>query len=282
MWRAPIRPAKQLFDFGGHCACMVKWGENKQTFVDHLYSCGYHDWGKREAALSHPIGQCQTKGKQLGIWMLKVLNPILWGSSMDTLITRHWYFGHTFRNLRVTSLWLRLTSSTFKCNSLAPSEQAALWCGILYVTEARWFLSITDDKKEDAAHYESCRRTQWSFLQFLHSSLSVINYSRNIPFHNSHTEYKSTHWVHFNLIKENPQFGSIFPQTLTEPIGYMVGYIVVKLMGAIWKNPQQVAQAHDGHFLNEILKEPTGFFQRVTQWVLWWVLFKNTHPLPTG
>ena len=44
----------------------------------------------------------------------------------------------------------------------------------------------------------------------------------------------------------------------------MVGYIMVKLMGTFWKNPQQVAQAHDGHFLNEILKEPTGFFQRVT------------------
>ena len=45
---------------------------------------------------------------------------------------------------------------------------------------------------------------------------------------------KSTHWVYFNLIKENSQFGSIFPQTLKEPIGYMVGYIVVKLIGTFW------------------------------------------------
>ena len=41
----------------------------------------------------------------------------------------------------------------------------------------------------------------------------------------------------------------------------MVRYIMVKFMGTFWKNPHWVAQVHDGHFLEEILKElPSGYF----------------------
>jgi len=44
-----------------------------------------------------------------------------------------------------------------------------------------------------------------------------------------------------------------------------------------WWSSSGIGWAHFDH----ILKEPTGFFQRVTSWVLWWVLLKLTHHLPT-
>ena len=43
------------------------------------------------------------------------------------------------------------------------------------------------------------------------------------------------------------------------------GDIVVTLVATLWKKPQWVAQGHAGHIVNEIVKEPRGFFQRVAQ-----------------
>ena len=58
--------------------------------------------------------------------------------------------------------------------------------------------------------------------------------------------------------------GSIFLQTLKEPIEYMVEYIVVKLLGTFWKHSQWVAQVCGGHILIKFTKETTGLFQRET------------------
>ena len=57
--------------------------------------------------------------------------------------------------------------------------------------------------------------------------------------------------------------GSILPQTLKELIEYMVRYIVITYLGTFWKNPQWVAQVHDGYIVNKIVKETRGFFQKV-------------------
>ena len=34
----------------------------------------------------------------------------------------------------------------------------------------------------------------------------------------------------------NSQYGPVLPQTHKEPVKYMVGYILIKLMGTFWKN----------------------------------------------
>src|SRR6267154_1481864 len=41
---------------------------------------------------------------------------------------------------------------------------------------------------------------------------------------------KLTQWVHLKLLKRNSQCGSILPQTLKEPVGYIAGHIVVNVM----------------------------------------------------
>jgi len=44
---------------------------------------------------------------------------------------------------------------------------------------------------------------------------------------------KHTLWVRSKLFKRNSQFGSILPQTLKEPIEYMVGYSMGRLLGIL-------------------------------------------------
>jgi len=44
---------------------------------------------------------------------------------------------------------------------------------------------------------------------------------------------KHTPWVHSKLFKRTSQFGSILPHTLKEPIEYMVGYSMGKLLGIL-------------------------------------------------
>jgi len=125
----------------------------------------------------------------------------------------------------------------------------------------------------------------------------------------------------FKVITVYSQCGSISPQTLKELIEYMVGYIVVAFLDTFWKNPQWVAQAHDGYIVNKIVKETPGFFQKVatgyiviiivkepsvfiqevathrfgvffvkvinmyplsTLWSKWWIHLKKTQHISTG
>ena len=37
----------------------------------------------------------------------------------------------------------------------------------------------------------------------------------------------------------NSQYGPVLPQTHKEPAKYMVGYILIKLMGIFWKNSKR-------------------------------------------
>jgi len=69
-----------------------------------------------------------------------------------------------------------------------------------------------------------------------------------------------TQWVFFKELTTNPQFDSVFPQTLKEPTGFMAGYIVDKFLGILWKNPWV-------SFTKNSLLYPLGFL-----WANWWVL----------
>jgi hypothetical protein len=50
---------------------------------------------------------------------------------------------------------------------LEGSEQPHLRLGILYVTEARWFLSVTPAKVDSIEHYERCEETTRKLLENL-------------------------------------------------------------------------------------------------------------------
>ena len=89
------------------------------------------------------------------------------------------------------------------------------------------------------------------------------------------------------------QCGSISPQTLKELIEYMVGYIVVAFLDTFWKNPQWVAQAHDGYIVIKIVKVAThcfgvffvkaiSMYSLFTLWSKWWIHFKKTQHISTG
>ena len=81
----------------------------------------------------------------------------------------------------------------------------------------------------------------------------------------------------------------------------MAGDIVITLVATLWKMSQWVAQGHAGHIVNEIVKEPRGFFQRVAQgffdgffynvspmspqdtlWSHQWLLFESDHNVSPG
>jgi len=71
------------------------------------------------------------------------------------------------------------------------------------------------------------------------------------------------------------QCGSILLQTLKEFIEYVVGYIVITFLDTFWKNPQWVAQAHDGYIVNKIVKETRGFFQKVATGYILIIIMKE-------
>ena len=76
---------------------------------------------------------------------------------------------------------------------------------------------------------------------------------------------------------------------------------MITLVATLWKNPQWLAQGHAGHIVNEIVKEPPDFFQRVAQgffegfsynvspmssqdtlWSHQWLLFESDHNVSPG
>ena len=91
-------------------------------------------------------------------WRSIVLNPLLQRQLHGYPDNEAPMLGKHFEGLEGADLETAVNAFYLSRDPLAPEEQPALRRGILYITEARWFLGAGAQIREDDAHYESCKR----------------------------------------------------------------------------------------------------------------------------
>ena len=100
-------------------------------------------------------------------WRSKVLNPIL-QRQMNGYPDHHApMLAVHFAGLEGSELMEKVNKFYLSRDPLEGSEQPHLRLGILYVTEARWFLSVTPAEVDSIEHYQRCEERTLKLLEKL-------------------------------------------------------------------------------------------------------------------
>ena len=102
-------------------------------------------------------GESGPKEDAPASWRSRVLNPMLQRQFHGFIDHEGPMMKANFAELKGARLTKAIEKFYLETDPLDPLKQQDLRRGILYATEPRWFLGLTDDFVTDVDHYETCR-----------------------------------------------------------------------------------------------------------------------------